>query len=70
MSSKTFLLEYGIKDNHWVGHLVMKHIDDVESQKIELIRKGDNDKSENFEMEILSEGELNKALIVSEKIRQ
>ena len=40
----------------------MKPFNSVEAQKRKATRKGKNDKSDNFEMEILDEGALDKAL--------
>ena len=41
----------------------MKPVDDMAFNKRKATREGNNDKSDNFEMEILDEGALNKVLI-------
>ena len=56
----------GLKYNHWVGNLVMKTVDDVTFQKIKETRQVRNDKINNFKMEILDEGALDKVLTVPE----
>ena len=68
MSSGKLFLKHGLKDDHWVGHKVMKPVDDVEFKKRKELREGKNDKSDNFEMEILDEGTLDKALESTEKL--
>ena len=45
----------------------MKPVYDVVFQKIKSMREGNNDKIDNFEMEILDEVTLDKALTVPEK---
>ena len=45
-----------------------KPVDDVEFQKIKTMRERKNYESNNFEIEILDERALDKALIVTEKI--
>ena len=67
MSSKKILLKYGLQDNHWVGHSAMKPVDDVAAEKRKSTRRIINDKSDKFEMEIIDEGVLDKALQVPEK---
>ena len=42
----------------------MKSVGAVEFQKIKSMREGKNDKSDNFEMDILDKGALDKALTV------
>ena len=46
----------------------MKPVDDVEFQKIKTMRERNNYESDNFEIEILDESALDKALLVTEKI--
>ena len=46
----------------------MKKVDDVAFQKIKSTREGNNNKSSFFEMDILDEGALDKALTVPEKL--
>ena len=58
----TNFFKYGLQDNHCVGYSVMKLVDYVAFQKIESMREGNNDESNNFEMEILDEGALDKVL--------
>ena len=65
MSSNRFFLKYCLQDNHWVRDLVIKPVDSVVFRKIKTIIEEDNDQNENVEMEILSEGALYKALIVT-----
>ena len=62
-----FFLKYGLKYNDWVGHSVMKPADTMASQKIKRTREGKNDESDNFEMEIIDEGALDKVLTVLKK---
>ena len=62
MFSNKLILKYGLQDNHWVGNSVMKQVDAVVFQKRKALRYGKNDKSNNFEMEIIDEGDLDKAL--------
>ena len=45
-----------------MGHLVMKPVDTVEFQKRKAPREGNNNGINNFEMEILDEGLLDKAM--------
>ena len=67
MSSNKLFLKYCLQDNHWVGNAVIKPVDSVEFQKRKSLRKVNNDKSDNFEMEIIDEGALDKALEGPEK---
>ena len=67
MSSNKLFVKYGLQDNHWVGHSVIKPDDSVWFQKIKSVREGDNEYSENFEMCILTEGVLDKEMTVPEK---
>ena len=60
MSSNKLFLKYGLKDSHWVGQSLMKSVYFVVFQKRKATRKDKNDKSDNFEMEILDEGALDK----------
>ena len=46
----------------------MKPVDYVVFQRRNVLREGNSDKSENFEMEILGEGVLDKALEGPEKL--
>ena len=48
MSSARLFLKCGLQDIHWVGHSVMKPVDDVEFQEIKAMREGNNNKTENF----------------------
>ena len=66
MSSNKLFMKYCLQDNHWVGHLVTKYADTLEFQKRKDMIQGDNECSENFEMEILVERTLDKALMVTE----
>ena len=68
MSSNKLFLKDGLQDNNWVGHSMMKPVDAVEFQKINSLREGNNDENENFEMEIIDEDTLDKALEVPEKL--
>ena len=61
-----FFLRDGIQDNHRTGNSGMKPVDAVEFQKIKSVREGKNDESDNFEMKILNEVALDKALEVAE----
>ena len=63
-----FFLKYCIHDNHWIGHSVMKQVDDVEFHKRWLFREGNNGKSYNYEMEIMDEGVIDKVLEVPGKL--
>ena len=63
-STKLFLKDI-LQDNHWVGHSVMKPVVAVLFHKIISMREGNNYESDNFEMDILDEGALDKALKVS-----
>ena len=60
-SNKLFLID-GLQSNNWVVHLVMKPVDAVAFQKRSTLGEGKNTKSDNFEMEILDEGVLDKYL--------
>ena len=51
----------------WVGHSVMKPVDDVAFQKRKALREGNNEKSKNFEIDILDEGALDKVMEGPEK---
>ena len=62
MPSNEFFSEDSLQDNHWVGHLVMKLVDVEVFHKIKALRECNDDKSENFEMKIIYEGVLYKAL--------
>ena len=68
MSYIKLFLKYGLQDNNWVGHSVMKPVDDMEFQKIRSMMEGNDYKRDNFEMEIIDEGAIDKALIVPENI--
>ena len=57
----------GIQDNHWIGPSVMKPVDDVVFQKIKLMGEGNNDENNNFDIDILDEGALDKTLTVTDK---
>ena len=48
-------------------HSAIKPVDDVEFDERKLLREGNNEKMDNFEIEILDERALDKALIVTEK---
>ena len=65
ISSTKLFLKYILQDNHWVGHSVMKPVVAVLFHKIISMREGNNYESDNFEMDILDEGALDKALKVS-----
>ena len=60
MYSNKLFLKDGIQDNHWVGHLVMRLVNDVAFQKRNALREDNNDKSDNIEMCILDEGAIDK----------
>ena len=45
----------------------MKQVDAVAFHKIKSMREGKNDESDNFEMEILDEGAIDKSLIFPEQ---
>ena len=62
MSYSKFFLTYGLQDNHWVGHALMKPVDATSFQKRQALREGNNDESENFEMDILDKGAPDKPL--------
>ena len=62
MSYNKLFLKYGIQDNHWVGHLVMKLVDSVSYKKRKALRGGNNDKRYNFEIEVLGGGAPDKVL--------
>ena len=66
MSFDKSFFKYGLQYNHWVSHLVMKIVYYVVFQKVKLIREGNNDKNDNFEMDISDEGTLDKVLEVTE----
>ena len=70
MSYNKFFLKDGLHDKHWVGYSVMKHFDAVAFNKINSLREGSNDKSDNFYMEIIDEGVIDKALEGPEKLIQ
>ena len=48
-------------------HSAIKPVDDVEFDERKLLREGNNEKMDNFEIEILDEGALDKALEGPEK---
>ena len=62
-STKIFIKD-DLKNNHWVGHSVVKPVGVVAFQKIKAMREGKNDESKNFEMGIIDEGALYKAFKV------
>ena len=62
MSYNTFSLKDSIHNNHWVGNSVIKPVYAVAFQKRKSLREGNNDKSDNFEIDIHEEGALDKAL--------
>ena len=64
MSYHKFFVKYGLQDIHWVGHSIMNTVDAVAFHKRKAIKEGGDDHSENYEMEIIAEGELDKALMV------
>ena len=68
MSSNTLFLNDGLKDIHSVGHSVMKTVDAVAFKKRKALQEDNNDESDNFEMKILDEGVLDKALEGHERI--
>ena len=68
ISSDNFFLKYGLQYNHWVGHSVKITVDTVEFKKRKALWEGKNGESDNFDMEILDEGALDKALEGSEKL--
>ena len=67
MSSNKFFIKYGLQNNHWFGKSLMKPTDAVVFQKREAIREGNDETSENFEIEVPAEGTLDKVLVVTEK---
>ena len=48
MSSNKLFVKYGLQDNHWVGHSVMKPVDDVTSQKRNSSREVNYEYRRNF----------------------
>ena len=48
MSSNKLFLKYGLQNNNWVGHSVMKPVDDVAFKKTKALREGNNEKSDYF----------------------
>ena len=62
MSFNMFKNRYGLQDNNWMGHSMMKPADCMEFQKRKALMEGNNDENDNFEMDILDEGTLDKAL--------
>ena len=66
MSSNMIIIKYGIQYNYWVGRSVMKTVDDVAFKKRNSMIEVNDESSENFEMEVLSEVALDKALMVIE----
>ena len=50
MSYTRFFLKYGLHNNHWVGHSLMKPVDAVVFHKIKSMRGFSNDEINNFEM--------------------
>ena len=58
------LLKYGLQNNYWFGHSVMKPVDAVEFQKRKSAREVNNEEIENFEIESIDECALDKALEV------
>ena len=48
---------------------VIKPVDDVEFNKINALREGNNDESDNFKIQILDEGALDKTLEGPRKIQ-
>ena len=67
MSFNMFKNRYGLQDNNWMGHSMMKPADDMEFQKRKALMEGNNDENDNFEMYILDESTLDKALEYPEK---
>ena len=62
MSSNRSFLKDSIDGNNWLGKPAMKTVDDVAFKKRKETREGKNDKNDNFEMMIIDEGVLDKAL--------
>ena len=62
MKYSRLFLKYGLEENHWVGHSVMKPVDVVAFQKRKAPREVINDWGENFEIDIFDEIALDKAL--------
>ena len=68
MFSNQLFLKDGLHNNNWVGNSVIKHVDATELKKRKAPRERTNEKSNNFEMEIIDKGALNKALEGPEKL--
>ena len=54
-------------DNHWVGHSAMKPVDAESFQIRQDIKEVDDEKNDNFDMEILEKGALEQWLNVKKK---
>ena len=54
-------------DNNWAGHSVVKPVDAESFQRIKHIKQGGDNKNYDFDMDILEEGALEKALNVKKK---
>ena len=62
MFSKKDIFKNVLQDNNRVRNSVMKPVHAVEFRKIKKMREGNNDKSNNFETEIIYDGVLDNAL--------
>ena len=58
------LQKKGKTDNHWVGQSVMKPVDAESFKRRKYTKEVGGEKHNNFDMEILDEGALEKALKV------
>ena len=53
MSDNKLFFNYGIQDNNWVGHSVIKPVDAVIFQKRKALRKGGNEKETTLKWRFL-----------------
>ena len=64
---RKYSLKVGKMDNFWVGHSVVKPVYAESFQRRKDIKKGGDGENDDFDMEILVEGALEKAKIVKNK---
>ena len=67
MYSNKLFVKDDLKYNHWVGHYVINPVYAVAFQKRKETIERLDESSENFEMEILDEGALDKVPTIPEK---
>ena len=62
-------LKDSLEDDYWIEHSVMQPVDAVDVQKINPMKEGKYYKCDDFEMNIIDEVALDKALTVTGKLQ-